>query len=431
MAPCVSVIIATYQWSRALRCALRSVLLQTLQDFEVLVIGDGCTDDSEAVVRSFGDARLSWHNLPENSGSQSAPNNRGFVLSTGRTIAYLGHDDIWYPTHLQSLVETIGRRRADLAYAVSIIYGSAESGMRFVMGLLGEDGYTEHDFLPPSSILLTRELLERLGPWRAPSELSVPIDYDVLRRALRAGAVFAGTGQLTVFKFNAAFRRDVYLTKDTGDQEATLARIEAGADFRQEEWAALVRCFLTGRSWATTVPEALDQMAPGAIHARNLQFKGIAPAQVYPRLDRTLHVDLREDTPGFEWHLLESLEPFGSFRWSGPSRKSSILLPVPADQAVAITVKILFAVTPATLAGLRVFLNGAATTATLDRQPDGSFLLRTRHAGHTVPEGRPGGLLLTLEVPRTVSFSQLGQSSDTRPVGIAVNWVEAKPIAPG
>jgi hypothetical protein len=424
MTPRVSVVIATYQWSAALRCALRSVRHQSLQDFEVLVIGDGCTDESEAVVHSFGDARLRWDNLPANTGSQSTPNNRGFELSRGRYIAYLGHDDIWYPTHLQSLVDTAEARQADLAYAVSMVYGPAESGMRFVMGLLGEDGYTEQDFLPPSSFLLRRELLERIGPWRQPGELSVPIDYELLRRALRAGAVFAGTDELTTFKFNAAFRRDVYRHKETTDQEAMLARIETGVDFRQAEWAALVRCFMTGRSWATTVPDGLDQLAPGAIHAHNLRFKGITAAPVPQRLRQTLRIALTEDTPGFEWHLLEQVEPFGSFRWSGPSTKASITLPVPGDQPVAIAIRILFVVTPETLSGLRVLLNGTAVGGTLERHPDGTYLLRIRYDG-SAAAGDP--VLLTFEVPRTRSFAELGRGADIRPLGIAVNWVEVAP----
>jgi hypothetical protein len=424
MTPRISVVIATYQWCEALRCALRSVLRQSLQDFEVLVIGDGCTDESEAVVRSFGDARLRWDNLPANTGSQSAPNNRGFELSSGRYIAYLGHDDIWYPTHLQSLVDTIEARQADLAFGVSMIYGPADSGMRFVMGLLGEDGYTEREFLPPSSILLRRALLERIGPWRQPDELSVPIDYDVLRRAVRAGAVFAGTDELTTFKFNAAFRRDVYRHKETTDQQAMLARIETGVDFRQAEWAALVRSFLTGRSWTTTVPEGLDQQAPGAIHARNLRFKGVTQRPVPQKLRQVQRIELTEDTQGFEWHLLERLEPFGTFRWSGPSTRASITLPVPGDQPVAIATRILFAVTPETLSGLRVLLNGAAVGGTLEPHPDGSCLLSVRYDGSAAAVDP---VLLTFEVPRTRSFADLGQSADIRPLGIAVNWVEIAP----
>jgi glycosyltransferase involved in cell wall biosynthesis len=45
-APLISVITATYNWSSVLRYAIQSVLWQTLQDFEMLIISDGCTDDS-------------------------------------------------------------------------------------------------------------------------------------------------------------------------------------------------------------------------------------------------------------------------------------------------------------------------------------------------------------------------------------------------
>ncbi len=54
----VSVIIPTYNSSRTLRMTLESVLAQDFQDFEVQVLGDGCTDDSEAVVAAFGDPRI-------------------------------------------------------------------------------------------------------------------------------------------------------------------------------------------------------------------------------------------------------------------------------------------------------------------------------------------------------------------------------------
>ena len=51
--PLVTVITATYNWSSVLRYAIQSVLWQTFADLEMLVIGDGCTDDSGEVVSSF------------------------------------------------------------------------------------------------------------------------------------------------------------------------------------------------------------------------------------------------------------------------------------------------------------------------------------------------------------------------------------------
>src|SRR5215216_5001189 len=98
--PLVSVVTATYNYSSVLKYAIQSVLWQTYQNFELWVIGDACTDDSEAVVASFGDSRIHWVNLPENSGNQAVPNNEGIARARGKYIAYLGHDDLWYPNHL-------------------------------------------------------------------------------------------------------------------------------------------------------------------------------------------------------------------------------------------------------------------------------------------------------------------------------------------
>ena len=56
--PRVTVIIATYNWSTVLPFAIDSVLGQTLDDLELLVVGDGCTDDSEQVVTAMKDLAL-------------------------------------------------------------------------------------------------------------------------------------------------------------------------------------------------------------------------------------------------------------------------------------------------------------------------------------------------------------------------------------
>ena len=93
--PLVTVIIATYNWSSVLPFAVGSALGQTFRNLEVLVVGDGCTDDSEAVVTAIDDPRLRWINLPENTGHQSGPNNEGLRQARGQLIAYLGHDDLW------------------------------------------------------------------------------------------------------------------------------------------------------------------------------------------------------------------------------------------------------------------------------------------------------------------------------------------------
>ena len=105
-------IIATYNWATVLPYSIGSVLGQTFTDFELLVIGDGCTDESEAVVTAIADPRVQWTNLPTNSGHQAVPNNDGLRRARGEVVAHLGHDDLWLPRHLEHLVAD-DRRRGD------------------------------------------------------------------------------------------------------------------------------------------------------------------------------------------------------------------------------------------------------------------------------------------------------------------------------
>ena len=87
MLPLVSIILATYNRSPVLAHAIESVRRSTLTDWELIVVGDGCTDDTAAVVASFDDPRVTFINLPRNVGEQSGPNNEGLRLARGRYIA--------------------------------------------------------------------------------------------------------------------------------------------------------------------------------------------------------------------------------------------------------------------------------------------------------------------------------------------------------
>src|SRR5688572_8257735 len=75
--PSISVVIATYNRSRMLAYAIESVLRQTFTDWELIVVGDACTDDTAEVVARYvaADPRVRFVNLERNWGEQSAPNN--------------------------------------------------------------------------------------------------------------------------------------------------------------------------------------------------------------------------------------------------------------------------------------------------------------------------------------------------------------------
>ncbi len=102
-----SVVLATYNRGDHIKPTIESALRQTVQDFELIVVGDGCNDGTRDAVLSFPTPKISWSHLEGNSGSQSAPNNEGIRTAQRPWIAYLGHDDIWAPDHLERLREVI------------------------------------------------------------------------------------------------------------------------------------------------------------------------------------------------------------------------------------------------------------------------------------------------------------------------------------
>src|SRR5687767_13979403 len=120
MPPRVTIIIPTYNMSTVLSHSIGRALDQTFTDFELLVVGDGCTDDSERVVSEIKDPRVRWINLLPRWGHQTGPNNEGLRQARAEYIAYLGHDDLWFPHHLENLVAALDAG-ADLAHSALAI----------------------------------------------------------------------------------------------------------------------------------------------------------------------------------------------------------------------------------------------------------------------------------------------------------------------
>jgi glycosyltransferase involved in cell wall biosynthesis len=218
--PNVTVIVATYNSSGSLRYALQSILNQTHSDFEVWVIGDACTDDSEQMVAAFNDERLKWFNLPERCGMQGGPNNEGLRRAQGQYIAYLGHDDLWMPAHLKNLLQTIKSEAVDFVHAACVMIG--EEGVYEAKGTLNRKGDYTSRFIPPSCWLHKRTVVDTCGFWPVDRMASPSgVDFYYQRKLIRTGIRFATCNQLSVIKFPSA-QWGLYAKKDKYPQERYL-----------------------------------------------------------------------------------------------------------------------------------------------------------------------------------------------------------------
>lgn len=115
----VSVITPCYNSSRFVRFSISSVINQTYQNWELIIVDDNSTDDSVEIINELckNDGRIKLIKLPRNSGSASIPRNIALDEAKGRYIAFLDSDDLWHPTKLEEQLKLFCSEDVALVYS--------------------------------------------------------------------------------------------------------------------------------------------------------------------------------------------------------------------------------------------------------------------------------------------------------------------------
>ena len=103
--PTVSVIIPLYNKSRYVMYAMNSVFAQTFEDYELIIVDDGSTDDGPQQVLAYSDLRLRL--IRQTNAGPGAARNRGITEANGKYIAFLDADDEWLPTFLEESITVL------------------------------------------------------------------------------------------------------------------------------------------------------------------------------------------------------------------------------------------------------------------------------------------------------------------------------------
>lgn len=179
----VSVVLPTHDRAHVLPLAIESVLAQTHTRWELLVIDDGSTDDTGAVVAAYADDRIRY--VPIEKSGVGPARNRGLDLVTGEWIAFLDSDNTWDPEFLELMVGGLSSLGATVGYSAIAV---RENGN--VTGYRGDDfdfdECLEANYVDLNSLVLHRSLIEaghrfdpsirRTGDWDF--LLSIATDFE-------------------------------------------------------------------------------------------------------------------------------------------------------------------------------------------------------------------------------------------------------------
>ena len=182
--PCVSVVIPTYNRSGIVKEAIESVLKQTYTDLEVLVVDDGSTDDTQAIVKQLPDSRVNYY-YKENGGPSGA-RNLGLDKSKGQYISFLDSDDLWPAEYLETVIGQLDKNKDfNTAYTrvICIQQDGTEADMsadkRYKSGWMAEAFFETGPGLFPSAICFRKSVWDDIF-WD--EQLIGGEDYDLFVR---------------------------------------------------------------------------------------------------------------------------------------------------------------------------------------------------------------------------------------------------------
>lgn len=184
MAARVSVIISTFNRPDSLKKAIRSVLDQSMTDFELIVVDDCSTlGDPKKIALSIGDPRVRYIKTEENCGHDGKPKNLGIQAATGEFICFLDDDDVYRRDALKILLAYASQSKCDVVYGDYLIGGKPGWSLDFSVARL-----MQFNYISMIVAMIRRDALIKIGGF----DQDVPKfkDWNLWLRMQKGGGSF-------------------------------------------------------------------------------------------------------------------------------------------------------------------------------------------------------------------------------------------------
>jgi len=222
MCPACSVIIPTYNRKEYVRQAIDSVMLQTFTDYEIIVVDDGSTDDTEKALARYG-AKIRY--FRQKNQGESAARNYGLDIARGKYIAFLDDDDVWLPHKLERQVSYLGAH-PDTAMVCSGDIAIDAEGQQIEQRSVDELNLSEGElsfetiFYPcpitASTVLAKKSVLIQAGLFD--ESMKYGEDWDMWMRVALHGPIGYIPEPLVFFRVHRANQSTVLSTPEEADR---------------------------------------------------------------------------------------------------------------------------------------------------------------------------------------------------------------------
>ena len=194
--PFFSVIVPVYNRAHVLERALRSVLAQSWQDFEIVVVDDGSSDNPRAVLDRIRDSRIRYLRQDNQGGGMAR--NTAINAAKGRVIAPLDSDDVFLPLHLERMRLLLDGKENVAGYArVLVNRGDGRTFLKPPRAIGAQEDTAEYllcerGFIPTITLVVAREMAQRV---RYHPKLRAAEDTDFAIRLALEGCRFEMTAE--------------------------------------------------------------------------------------------------------------------------------------------------------------------------------------------------------------------------------------------
>lgn len=190
-----SVVIPTYNSERYIVECIESVLSQSCQEFEIIVVDNNSSDSTRALVNQFNSEKIKLFQI-ENNGVIAASRNYGMSKAAGEYIAFLDSDDKWYVNKLEECSKYLEKHdfvchNMDGIHRRNPIFGAKELSF-YRLFLRG-------NCVATSSVIISKDLICKLGGFSEDCDLITVEDYDLWLKLLWSGVNLYSVDQLLGF----------------------------------------------------------------------------------------------------------------------------------------------------------------------------------------------------------------------------------------